>query len=304
MKVHIIIDFMHVYYKYFFMLRDGRIKRLSAAMEVNGVMMEKDTSLIYYPLRDIEEVRRKYEAAGHEVTMSICFDMPSTRSDDESEYKSTRVSRLSDDDFLNINTIKELLEKAGHNVYRYEGYEADDIVNYLVRAYSNDFDYNIIYTNDKDLLVNIQDKVGVMRHKTGKGYEAVDKNNYTSYLESEFGVFIPYNALGLFLASAGDSADHIKGITKFGPKAFSKLITKVAAKYPIDWTECGDYTKLEQVVLKCEEFLKPEQFEELKKSFALVANLELFDEVPKPDKISTAIQRKEAYEPHQMVHLI
>ena len=46
MKLHIIIDFMHIYYKYFFQLREGRIKRLSAPIDWNGTVIEKDTSLI------------------------------------------------------------------------------------------------------------------------------------------------------------------------------------------------------------------------------------------------------------------
>lgn len=308
MRVHVMIDFMHIYYKYFFQLREGKLKRLSAPINWKGTVIEKDTSLIYYPLRDIENIRKGLETNGHDVTMSICFDMPSRRKEENvegaSEYKSGRQNSLSETDFENITYIEKTLSSAGHNTYRFEGTEADDIINYLCRTYENSFDYSVIYTNDKDLIVNISDKVGVMRFKQYKGYSSVDKNNYEQYLEPEFKTFIPYNALGLYLASVGDSADKIKGIFKFGPKAFSKLITKVSAKNNIDWTVCGNYDELNKVVAMCEEFLTPEQYEQLRNSFALVSNMEILEEVPEPSKKSTKDMREAAYGVLNMISLI
>ena len=308
MKLHVLIDFMHIYYKYYFMLKAGKLKRLSAPVEWNGTVIEKDTTLIYYPLKDIEGIRRELELKGADVTMSICFDMPSHRKDEGvtggAEYKSGRQNNLTDEDHKNIQFIEKMLHDAGHNTYRYEGYEADDIVNYLIRNYGDNFDGNIIYTNDKDLLINIKDNVGVMRFKQGKGYSFVQKSNYEAYLEQEFEVFIPYNALGLYLSTAGDSADKIKGITKFGKVAFKKLITKVSTKNNIDWTVCGDYDELLKILPLCEEFLKPEQYQELVDSFYLVANLELIDDVEEPNRKSSEELRKQVYEPYRMFSLI
>lgn len=308
MKINVLVDFMHIYYKYYFQNREHKIKRLSAPINWKGTVIEKDVTMIYYPLRDIEGIRRNLETAGHDVTMSICFDMPSKRKDEGvaggEEYKSGRQNRLTEEDFENIGFIKDTLDKAGHNTYRVEGYEADDIVNYLIRKYQNDFDYNVIYTNDKDLLVNIGDKVGAMRFKQYKGYTQVDRNNYERYLEDEFKVFIPYNALGLFLSTSGDSADKIKGISKFGPVAFKKLITKVGVKYEVNWSECGDYDKLAEVVKLCEEFLTPEQAKQMNESFALVANLELIDDLPAPTNKSTQELREAVYMEYKMISLI
>jgi 5'-3' exonuclease len=308
MNLHIIVDFMHIYYKYFFQLREGKLKRLSAPVDWNGTVIEKDTTLIYYPLRDIEGIRRNLECSGHNVTMSICFDMPSHRKDEGvlggEEYKSGRQKNLNEEDIKNIEFIKGLLDKARHNTYRIDGYEADDIVNYLVRNYKDKFDYTIIYTNDKDLIVNVTDNVGVMRFKQYKGYTQVDKNNYETYLENEFKVFIPYNSLGLYLSVAGDNADHIKGIVGYGPAAFKKLITKVAVKNNIDWTICGDYDKLQEVVNMCAEFLTEEQFSQLVQSFTLVANLEIIEDVEPPTKKSSHDLRESAYMAYKMISLI
>lgn len=308
MKIHAIVDFMHIYYKYYFQLRSGRLKRLSAPIEWNGTVIEKDTTLIYYPLRDIEGIRRGLETLGHDVTMSICFDMKSHRKDEGvaggEEYKSGRKNNLSEVDFENIAFIEKLLAEAGHNVYRLAGYEADDIANYLVRNFANTFDYSIIYTNDKDLLVNISDNVGCMRFKQKVGYTQVDKNNYEQYLEDEFGVFIPYNSLGLFLASVGDSADRIKGIDKFGKVAFKKLITKLSCSEDIDWSLCGDYAVLGTIVDKCKGFLTEVQFQQLKDSFALVSNLEIDEEIKSPTCKSSEELRDKAYMPYKMISLI
>ena len=100
-----------------------------------------------------------------------------------------------------------------------------------------------------------------MRFKATKGYSRVEKSTYEQYLENEYGVFIPYNALGLFLASVGDTADDIKGINKFGKVAFKKLITKISCTHNIDWSQCGDYNKLEEVIKYCKEVLTDEEAE-------------------------------------------
>lgn len=298
MKVHAIIDFMHIYYKYYFQLKAGKIKRLSAPLDWNGTVIEKDTTLIYYPLRDIENIRKGLEANQHEVTVSICFDTPSIRKETEGgdEYKSNRTKTLNDDDFENIECIREALKKAGYNTYKYEGYEADDIINQLCREFRNNFEYTIIYTNDKDLLVNITNNVCVMRFKQYTGYTQVGMSNYEQYLEQEFGVFIPYNMIGLYLATVGDSADKIKGIVKFGKKAFSKLITKVMTTCEVDMKKCGDYYELAKVVEECSKYLTDVQYEQLKISFALVANMEILDDIKQPVKEDTDDKRREAYE--------
>lgn len=309
MKLHIVIDFSHIYYKYYFRLKSGygNIKRLTAPVDWNGTVIEKDVSLIYYPMRDIENIRKQLELSGHDVTMSICFDMPSQRKNDEtgSEYKSNRVHRLTDEDHKNIQFIEKTLNKAGHNTYRIEGYEADDLVNYLANTYADEYEYTIIYTNDKDLFVNINDKIGVMRYKTNTGeYSQVDKNSYERYLEPEFKTFIPYNLIGLYLSTVGDKSDNIKGIEKFGPKAFEKLLKNIDNKYHPDYTKCGDYTELSKIVDMCKEFLTEEQFVQLQESFSLVANVQVIDDLAVPNRKSTEELRKEAYMPMKMISLI
>lgn len=309
MKVHTIVDFMHIYYKYFYQLKAGKLKRLTAPVNTNGTVTEFDTSLIYYPLRDIERIRKFFEEKGCDVTISVCFDMPSVRTEEEvdgaSDYKAGRVNPFSDEDFMRLDMLCDMLEGAGYNSYRIAGYEADDIINHLCSTYKDDFDYIFVYTNDKDLLVNINEKVIVNRFKTTQGYTQVGRANYEAYLKGEFGANIPYNAIGLFLSTAGDSADNIKGIHKFGKAAFNKLIDKLNAKYDINWAECGDYTKLANVVELCKDFLTEEQFEQMKASFALVSNMSIdCSKIHAPVNKTSYEKREETYGKYNMVSLM
>lgn len=307
MTVHAIIDFMHIYYKYFFQLQNGKLKHLSSPVDHGGVMVEQDTSLIYYPLRDIEEIRKRLENNGtNDVTISVCFDSPSMRKDTDngSDYKAGRTNRLTEKDFFNINTIRDLLKDAGYNTYKLDGYEADDIVNKLVRDTHDTFDCIGIYTNDKDLLVNIDDKVIVMRYKATKGYMLINKENYTEVLSAEFGATIPYNVIGLFLSTVGDSADHIKGINKFGKKAFDKLIANLDSKYDMQWDKCGDYNILSSKLDKVKEFLTEVQYDEMMNAYALVSNSEIEScYVAEPKNKSTAELRQQAYSKFNMMSL-
>ena len=206
---------------------------------------EKDISQIYYSIREIENFRRELERNGHEVVISVCFDMPSDRkvvSDGATEgeikaatnYKSNRVKRFTGEDFNNIAIVEELLSSAGYNTYRIVGCEADDIIANLIDRYSNDFDYNVIYTPDADLVVHVDKNVGVRRYKTRVGYSNIDINNFSQYLSDEFKCNIPYNALMLYKCTVGDSSDNIKGIYRFGGKAFNKLVDYLSAK-GVDW---------------------------------------------------------------------
>lgn len=277
MVVHIIVDYSFLYYKYKFQLDSGKMRHLTSAVDWHGVVIEKDISQIYYSIKEIEGFRRKFEQLGHNVYMSICFDMPSSRKEATEEtseeaaskYKSNRVKRLNDDDFENIQFVEKLLSDAGYNTYRRADYEADDLVSYLVSEYSEAFDYTLIYTPDADLLVNIGPKVGVCRFKALKGYSNVDDSNYSRYLSEEMKCYIPYNALMLFKATVGDKSDCIDGIKKFGPKAFDKLINYLMDK-GIDWEKLNDFREVDKVLDMCHGYLSEDQLSQAKESLSLV----------------------------------
>lgn len=317
MVVHIIVDYSYLYYKYKFQLESGKIRRLSINMPWNGVVIDKDISQIYYSIKEIEGFRRKLEQAGHNVVTSVCFDMPSNRKNTEigsseigedaaNKYKSNRTKKLSDSDFENIQFTEKLLSDAGHNTYRFTGYEADDIVAHLVHNYSNQFDYTVIYTPDLDLLAHINPKVGVSRYKVMRGYSSIDINNFSVYLEQELKCKMPYNGLILFKATVGDKSDCIDGIKKFGPKAFDKLVDYLSLN-GVNWSLMGDYRQVENVItqLKQTGYFTAEQTNQALESLSLVRPMQ-FDTgaVPDPIKHSTYELREKSYMRYGMKTLV
>ena len=186
MNVHVLVDYSFLYYKYKFQLDSGRMRRLTCNMEWEGQVIDKDISQVYYSLREIEGFRRDWENKGHNVVVSVCFDMPSKRKIENTavseKYKSNRENKLGSDDFKNIQFAEKLLNQAGHNTYRVDGFEADDLITHIVKLYKDKFDATIIYTPDADLLVNICGNVAAMRYKSGKQYTLVTLSNFTDYL--------------------------------------------------------------------------------------------------------------------------
>lgn len=300
MKVHIIVDYMFLYYKYKAMLDYNRLKRLTANIKVNGntsgeEVQAVDISNIFYTLKEIEMFRRQAEKNGNDVTLSVCFDAPSpVRKEDDKNYKSNRASnRLGNTDFDNIAIVRELLSKAGHNVYYREGAEADDLIYNLVKKYEDKFDATAIYTPDADIFININNKVGVYRYKGKKGYTAVGKNNFNEYCLQEFNCDIRYNSIVLYKCTCGDKSDNIIGIRGFGPAKFNSLVEYLDGTGFTDWESLREPKNVENLVRNCD-FFTDNQREECLNSLMLVSPKNISD-IAEPKNRSTKDKRIESY---------
>lgn len=295
MNVHVIFDFMHIYYKYFFQMQSGRMPKLTSDSDIVKEVGGR-TEMIYYPLKDIERIRKMCEDKNLEVTYSICLDSKSKRKDEDDAYKSGRQHVFTDVDDKNIEIISKIFEQAGGNVYKVPGYEADDLIADLCNNYRSNFDVTLIVTNDKDVLNNICDNVQAMRFKQKAGYEVVTVQNFSSYLSSEFKADIRYDNLGLFLSTVGDSSDKIKGINKFGPKAFDKMMVWLDENTNIDWSKANNYDYLENVIKNdCSKYLNEEQLSQAIESFNLVRNYKLPLSLAFPSNKCNKNKRSEAY---------
>lgn len=303
MNLHLIVDFAYLYYKYKFSIESGRNSRQRLTKLTHVVDgKEIDMNYLYYPLREIEGFRKKYEKAGHDVVMSICFDSPSRKREDNKEYKANRINKLSETDFDRINLLRELLTTAGHNVYKIDGIEADDIVANIIKYYGNGFGFNIIYTPDTDLLACIKSNVGVYRYKMNKGYTAVGLANFSEYCSQEFKCNIPYNTVLLYKILCGDKSDTIKGVSRFGPAAFNKLIEFIGEDN-LDWTELSNPLNVEVLIRSLETYLGINAVAQALESLELARFVEL-DAVDKPVNVSTQESRKSAYEKYGMTSII
>ena len=320
MLLHLLVDYSFLYYKYKFQLDSGRIRRLTAPLNWKGAVIEKDISQIYYSIKEIEGFRRRFENAGHDVFISICFDSPSKRKEllqkigeeaEANKYKSNRVKHLSDEDFENIQFVQKLLTKAGYNTYRFNGYESDDIIAHLINNYGGAFDYNVIYTPDLDLLAHISTNVSACRYKAAKGYTDVGIKNFSDYIGTELKCQMPYNALILYKATVGDKSDCIDGIKKFGVKAFDKLVDKLNTE-GVDWTLFRDYDKVKELInnLVSTGYFTEDQGNQAQTSLLLVRPLEFINddgsaiEVVQPKNHSNKDLREAAYMEYGMKSLV
>lgn len=237
MKIHLIVDYQYLYYRYKFAVERGVVPNLTSQADffwgIEGINAGEvfDVSELYYSLKDIEGFRKKF-ADEHEVTLSICFDSKSKRKEESSDYKSNRHSSLVDLDRAKISLAKQILTSAGYNTYQLDGCEADDLVYTLVQKHKDDFDITYIYTPDLDLCVNISsdNKVVLQRYKWNKGYQLINAANFSSLMLSELKCNIPFNCILLYKATVGDKSDNIPGIKGFGPKAFNTLLQN----FPLD----------------------------------------------------------------------
>lgn len=309
MKVHLIFDFQFLYYKYKFALDSGRMKRLSAPVDVGGVRVEKDISQVYYALREMEGIRKRLEYGRNDVTVSICFDSKSNRKDqgtsESKAYKANRENKLNSDDFDNIDLVRQMLTEAGYNTYKLEGIEADDIIYNLVSKYKDSFDYTMIVTCDLDIGVNIQGSVGLYRFKSTSGYSAIDEAHFNEVVDAELKCHVPYNAIMLYKCTVGDKSDNIAGIKRFGPSAFNKLVDYLGSFDDIDWNGLRTKEKVAEILDKCGGYFTDEQMTQAKESLELVAPILISSaDVPFPAKKSSRELREEAYMKLNMQSLV
>lgn len=308
-KFHIVVDFSYLYYRYFFKLKQDAnkkygIKKLSTIIDGEEV----NTTYMYHIGRDIESFREQlYKMAGYdnEITVSICFDSKSERKEEDAEYKANRENKLSKEDFENLDNLRKFFGDIGYNIYKEEGKEADDLVYSLVELYKDDYDLTIIYTPDKDLMVNICDNVGVMRSNTYKGtYDVVYKKNYEKYLSEKLKCTIKYNSILLYLSMVGDNIDGIKGIKGFGPKAFDKFVGVLEAE-DFDFNKLSNTEDVRNTLLRYEDVYRGKNdsaLEEALKSLEMAKSRLV--QIDKPKKNDSKEKRNLVYNKYNMKSLL
>lgn len=216
-KVHLIIDFMPLYYRYFFQIRKGTLGNLS----YNGV----DTTYLYYITKEIEESVKMVTKDRDNLVISICFDSKNNkRKEFDSSYKSNRDNELGNYDFDMIDNFIYLIYDKIYDAYKLDGYEADDLIVSLAKK-SDGFDKIYIMSPDKDLAHLVNDKVSCIKSSTMNSNKyIVDLESYVDILSGKMGAKVPYNSILLYLCTVGDTPDCIKGIKGFGKSAFNKMV--------------------------------------------------------------------------------
>lgn len=305
MKRLVIIDFMYLAHRHMYAVREAENKKYNTALknaapgteipESAGYTLTnpntgEESARLYYIIRDIETLLATYE--GDDIV--VCSDRHTTRKDNNTEqatdYKANRAQKFKDLDIAAIRNTENLIQQSGTSFIAVSGYEADDLIQSIVRTYKDEYDEILIYTPDSDLAVLIDDKVKLKRYKSvystgGAGnkhasflyaHATVEKSNFSDYFSVEFSkkgpVIIDYNAMMLYKATVGDTTDSIKGISGFGNAAYSKLRTYLINQGFTQWNELSNPDKVEALLLKLRQaqYFNDKQYNQAIESLKLV----------------------------------
>lgn len=283
MKRLVVIDFMYMAHRHLYSVREAEKKKYDTIVSQaapNTVIPEhlsyvmsnpntgEESARLYYIVRDVEAILSNHE--GDDVI--ICSDRHTVRKDSPDnaiEYKANRApDRFKELDKAAITNTEQLLQQAGVSLIAIDGYEADDLIQSVVRQYKDNYDEILIYTPDSDLAVLIDDKVSLKRYKSvystgelnGKhasffyAHKLVTKDNYVEYWSDEFSkkgpVTIDYNAIMFYKTTVGDVADNIKGIQRFGNAAYTKMRNMLINNGFNQWNELNNPDKVEALIGK------------------------------------------------------
>jgi len=225
----LIIDLQHIYYRCWY-TRDKIGKEPIIAKNGRNVVHVKET--FDECIKIIKDFEFHYDE--DESSVCICLDSnnaPLLKKEQYPEYKANRLGRLDETNKAEIIYVAEALGRLGATVYGRPGYEADDLVYSLVMNHPETD--KAIYTSDADLLMHVNDTTDVWIRRAPE-YVRVKAPRYAhqvSFISSKRKEAI-YNDMVLYKSSVGDSSDNIKGINKYGDKAYEKKIVELVEIYP------------------------------------------------------------------------
>jgi DNA polymerase I len=204
----IIFDCMHLMYRNRFMLHTMK----------NSKGMS--TGSIYGTLNSIEGYRKRFP----DFKMIFLHDTkPMVRKEIYPEYKANRQDKPDwYSDFLHeVDTLKQILKNMDIIQYSANGYEADDLAQYIVEKYKKTYkDGNrcILITGDSDWLQLINDDYNI---------NVIEPINDRLYLNSQvchkYSIDKPNKVIFIKILK-GDSGDNIKGICRIPTKVVQYIV--------------------------------------------------------------------------------
>ena len=149
----------------------------------------------------------------------VAFDLkaPTFRHNMYDGYKANRKP-MPEELAVQLPYAKECVRYMGFELIEKEGYEADDVLGTVSRAFGEEGVHSYLLTGDRDSLQLISDNTTVLL-ATNKDTVKFDREHF----EAEYGItpeqFIDVKAL------MGDSSDNIPGVAGIGEKTALKLIS-------------------------------------------------------------------------------
>lgn len=131
--------------------------------DVSGIVYYGTTGTLSYVYKGMQVsgikalTGRLTAALAEHADVILAFDARSFRKDLLDVYKGDRVPNRYVGSQLDL--LMEMLEKAGIPCYKFDGYEADDIISWAVKEFRNSYTNTCIYSNDYDVAHNVQERV-------------------------------------------------------------------------------------------------------------------------------------------------
>lgn len=133
----------------------------------------------------------------------LCFDSPSFRNELFDGYKG---GRFKDQGVISqIETLYESLQSCGIRCEKYDGYEADDIIDWAVKQNVGNYYQTTIYGNDYDLCHNVQQRV--MFKTVREDMNNIHVGNFETGIYK--GERIKFNTISAYKVFCGCSSDKI-----------------------------------------------------------------------------------------------
>ena len=170
----------------------------------------KDKSYYGVPTGGIEMLMRDLSLMEQDLqTVVLAFDSDTDRRGILEEYKQNRVQNKAVA-YQNIKMF-ELLNRAGYKCVRMAGYEADDIINKVVKDNYDKYLKIKVYTADRDLahLVDSKGKVSLVS-PVSIGTD-VNKENYKWVIDNDR--IVEYNCVLPYKVLYGDKSDNVRPLT-------------------------------------------------------------------------------------------
>jgi 5'-3' exonuclease len=209
----LIIDVLHVYYRYWY-VRD----KLSPIILKSGRNVAHVKATLDACVGIMDEAAFQYDAA--EMAVLVCLDRGSIKKDAHPEYKATRKHTLDDNNYAEIEWVTGTLANRGVVPLAVQGYEADDLVYTAVQKLGG-ADEIVIYTSDADLMMHAGEGIDV-RVLRQKQYIPVTKRLYVKQVGFISKRSAWYNDMTIYKACVGDASDNIKGVRGFGAVSYNK----------------------------------------------------------------------------------
>ncbi len=176
--------------------------------------------------RTLDDIKHIADDVDHVI---ICLDTaPYLRRDKFPQYKAQRETPPPEE-LAQKRAVIEALRARGYTIARMRGFEADDVIATLARAYGEWCQEVRMIASDKDIAQCITQNV--IQYVPSSGARDAERRDHLK-CKVKFGVY-PKD-MPLWQAMVGDPGDNVPGVPKIGEKKATYVISQLtAAGYPI-----------------------------------------------------------------------